>query len=193
MKLQIAFLAFVLGTGLAGAQGTFVYDQQSTGFIDANPSLGQTSIGQSFTPTLDSVGFVDLFLANNGSSNSTVAVNIRSGSITGTILGTSLSVTLPSLTVGTNDFLFSAPISLTPGTKYYFEPVLVGGATDVIVEATFIQYAGGDAIIGGTTKTNEDLWFREGVISGVPEPSSVALFVVAGGVLYWQRRNRRPS
>jgi hypothetical protein len=192
MKLKFAALVFVLGTGLAAsAQGTFVYDQLSTGAVDASASLNQMPIGQSFTPALDSIGFVDLLLVNNDSLARSVAVNIRSGSLTGAILGTSLPVALPSLSVGTNNFLFSNPIALTPGTQYYFEPVLVGGGINVLAEFTFIQYSGGQATIGGTAKPTEDFWFREGVVTNVPEPSLAALLLIGSGVMYCRRRKWR--
>jgi hypothetical protein len=189
--LKVAFLAFVLGTRLASAQGTFVYDQQSTGSVDASANLNQTPIGQSFTPMLDSIGFIEIQLFD-GLSASTVAINIRSGSIAGSVLGTSLPTTVPGSSSGIYDFFFSNPIMLTPGTKYYFEPVVVSGGF-AGSDFTFIQYLGGDAIIGGTTDTDRDFWFREGVINAVPEPASAALFAVAGGALCWHRRKRRAT
>jgi hypothetical protein len=192
MKLKTTLLAFVLGAGLAGAQGTFVYDQQSTGNVDASMLLGRSPMGQSFTPTLDSINFVDLFLVDNDTSvSSTVAVNIRSGSITGAILGTSLPVTLPSLSVGTNDFLFSSSIALIPGTQYFLEPVVVSGGTFVLAELTFVQYAGGDAIYDGVAHSDRDFWFQEGVVSNVPEPSLAALLLIGSGVMYCRRRKWR--
>lgn len=187
MKLKIIFLAFLLGTGLAGAQGTFVYDQQDNVAVDGSSSIGQTPFGQSFTPTLDSIGFVELQFFNT--SGSTVAVNVRSGSITGPILGTSLSIFFPNNSPGVSDFLFSNPIALTPGTKYWFEPVVVSGLPPGI-DATIVPYAGGNIIISGTDRSGLNLWFGEGIIASVPEPSSVALLLV-GGILYWHRRQQR--
>ena len=184
MKLLFASLAFALGIGLANAQGTLVFDQQSTGSVDGALNLNRTPFGQSFTPTLDSIDFLELQL-NDGTTASTVAINIRSGSITGTLLGTSLPTTLQSLSGGTYDFFFSNPVSLTPGTKYYFEPVVVSGGF-ATTETTFIDYAGGDLIYDGAVQRG-DMWFREGVGS-VPEPSSVELLLIGGGALLWRRR-----
>ena len=188
MNLKLGFIAFVLGTGFASAQGTLVFDQQSTGAIDGNILLSDTPFGQSFTPSLDSIGFLELQL-RDGTTASTVAINIRSDSITGLLLGTSASVTLPSNSSGTYDFFFSNPISLTPGTKYYFEPVVVGGG-GAISEITFIQYTGGDLIQSGVVRSDRDLWFREGIVNNVPEPSSAALFIVGFGTLFMFRRRR---
>jgi hypothetical protein len=186
MKFTIAFLALVLGTGLASAQGTFVYDQQSTGAVDGSLSLNQTPLGQSFTPTLDAIDFLELQLIN-GVAASTFTVNLRSDSISGPILGTTAPVAYTSS--GIYDFLFSNPVSLTPGTKYYFEPVVSsGGFAQTYI--TFIQYTGGDLIQSGVTRTDRDLWFREGIVSNVPEPSSMALFLLGGSALFWHRRNR---
>jgi len=189
MKFTVAFLTFVLGTGLASAQGTFVYDQQSTGTVDSSVSLNQTPLGQSFTPTLNSIGFVELQLIN-GVSTSTFTVNLHNDSITGPILGTTAPVAYTGS--GFYDFLFSNPISLTPGTKYYFEPVVSSGGF-AQTYFTFIQYTGGDLIQSGVTRSDRDLWFQEGIVSNVPEPSMLALFIVAGGIFFWNRRKQRAT
>ena len=167
----------------ASAQGTFVFDQQTSESVDGAILLSRTPFGQSFTPTLDSIDFVELRL-NDGATPSTVAINIRSGSITGLLLGTSMPTTLPSFSGGVSDFLFSDSIALTPGTKYYFEPVVVSGGY-ATSEVTFIDYTGGDQIYDGAVQRG-DLWFREGVISSVPEPSSEALWLMAGTILLWR-------
>jgi hypothetical protein len=185
VKLEITLTAFILGAGgFANAQGTFVYDQQSTGITDGAASLSAVPFGQSFTPTLDSLGFVELQLY--AAISTTIDVNIRSGSITGSVLGTSLPTTIPANTSGIYEFLFSSPVTLASGTKYYFEPVEVGSG-GAEADITTIQYPGGDAIYGGIPNTGQDLWFREGVVNPVPEPASAALLVVAG-VLFWRRR-----
>jgi hypothetical protein len=188
MKLISVLIAPLLGAGFVRAQGTLVYDQESTGIVEASAALSQTPLGQSFTPTLDSIGFVDLQLLT-GSFSSTVAVNLRGGSITGTILGTSTSVTVPSGSTGnaTYEFLFSSPVSLTPGTQYYLEPVVVSGGNSR-ANITFFQYPGGDAIFDGVTHTDRDFWFREGIL--VPEPSLPTLFAAGACVMLWLRRKQ---
>jgi hypothetical protein len=188
MKIILILITALSGAGFASAQGTLVYDQQSTGLVEGSIGLNQTPIGQSFTPTLDSIDFLNIQLAT-GTFASTIAVNLRSDSITGAILGTSMSVTVPSNSTGNSmyEFLFSNPVSLTPGTKYYFEPVVVGGG-NAGLNISFVQYTGGDAIINGTTLTDRDFWFQEGII--VPEPSSSALFVVSVFFMLWHRRKR---
>ncbi len=187
MKRNLIAFIFLSGVLFVRGQGTFAVDQQSTNAIDAGAFLSQTPMGQSFTPGLDSIGFVQFFLAD-GTTASTVAVNIRSGSITGSLLGTTTPTTLTPSTNAYFDFLFSSPISLTPGTKYYLEPVVVGGG-NAEAFGTFVQYTGGDAIISGTTFTDRDFLFREGII--VPEPASVSLLLGGGGLLCWHLRRRR--
>ena len=189
MKSEIILLAFVLGTGLASAQGTFVYDQQSLGPSDGVAGLNETPFGQSFTPALDSIGFVDLQLI--GFTDANIIVNIRSDSITGPILGTSMPTLVSGsggTTSGIYDFLFSDPVTLARGTLYFFEPVISnGGSAESYLLST--QYPGGNVIINGSSFP-QDLWFREGVISSVPEPSISALAGLGAGVLIWTRRKR---
>jgi hypothetical protein len=188
MKLKIGFFAFALGTGLACAQGTFVFDQQETGTVDGSIGLNRTPLGQSFTPTFDSIGFVEFQLIN-GVAGSTFTVNVRGGSISGSVLGTTDPVAYNSS--GIYDFFFSTPVSLTSGTQYYLEPVVSSGGF-ATMPITFIQYTGGDAIYDGTTHTDRDFWFREGIVTNVPEPSSAALFLVAGAALFLRRLKCRP-
>ncbi len=190
MKLKLALAVFILSTDLAGAQGTFVYDQQSMGPADGSILSTQTPLGQSFTPSLDVIGFVDFYLSD-GATASIMQVNIRSGSITGPILDTTSPMTLTPNLAGYYDFLFSNPVSLTPGTQYYLEPIVAGGG-GFRAFVTFQQYTGGDAIFNGTTFTDRDFLFREGVVSNVPEPSSAALLVVGVGALFLCRKRIVP-
>jgi hypothetical protein len=189
MKL-ISILAVSLScAGFTSAQGTLVYDQQSTGLVEGSIALNRTPFGQSFTPTLDSIGFVDLQL-QTGTFSSTVAVNLRSDSITGAILGTSASVTVPSGSTGNAmyEFLFSSPVSLTPGTQYYLEPVVVSGGNSGL-NISFVEYTGGDAIYDGVVHTDRDFWFQEGIV--VPEPSLSALFAAGSCIVLWHRYRKR--
>src|SRR5208283_4705699 len=100
--LQIAVL---LGASLAWSQGTFVYDQQSSN-DESTPNYGQgvtlqyftLPYGQSFTPSLDAVGFIQLKLddpaAGSTFNGATVWVNLISGSIAGPVIGTTDQVSL---------------------------------------------------------------------------------------------------
>jgi hypothetical protein len=186
----------LLGSLTALGQGTFVYDQQAYD-NEFPPPFGSgsaiqlipTPFGQSFTPTLSSVGFIRLIFADHSPSNglgATLFVNLRADSLSGAILSTTPAVTLPDSFRGTADFFFPAPVAVTPGVKYYFEPLVQSGDlwnTSIVVDS--IIYLRGECIVGGQPQFY-DLWFREGII--VPEPCSASLLVLGGGVLAWARR-----
>ncbi len=197
--------AACLAIGSRGmAQGTLVYDQQSSTDETQNLSGGapmQTfqPVGQSFMPSLSAVGFVRLWnydLLNRNRLGAQVYVNVRSDSITGPILGTSDTVMFPANVGGNTNqgfagyqtFFFSTPVTVAPGTQYYFE-VIASGDNWSIGGPNNYGYAGGDAIEGGSTISGDSFWFREGIIQA-PEPSTWALLAVGCGTFLWQRRTR---
>src|SRR5258708_2607463 len=102
MKTFCQIVAWILPAVAAHAQGTFIYDQQSSTEArqgEANSRIQTDApVGQSFTPSLTAVGFIrlDLFDAviNNG-KGATVYFNLRADSITGTILASSTPVSMP--------------------------------------------------------------------------------------------------
>src|SRR5262245_6376913 len=90
---------------------------------------GHIPIGQEFRPNLSGLNFVDLFIEDAGSDigpGANFQVRIRSGSITGPILGTSAVTFVPD---GTNTgggstytrFNFSSMVPLTPGATHVIE------------------------------------------------------------------------
>ena len=195
--LQLASFFALVSFSVCG-QGTFVYDQQSSA-NETPPPLGAggrvpvspgTGTGQSFTPSLSSVGFIRLMLDDGDVVNSggaTVLVNLRSGSITGLVIGTSASVHMFNGFSGPATFLFPSPISVAPGTTYFIEAVQqIGTSWDMYGIGD--TYPGGSAWNAGAP-TAGDLWFREGIV--VPEPSSAALLVVVGGGVWITRRRMR--
>lgn len=179
------------------AQGTFVYDQQSSD--EGHP--GETirgiqvsePIGQSFTPSLSAVGFIRLELGDVNVGNglgATIYLNLRTNSITGPIMGTTDPVFLPDGFGGFTNFFFSVPVSVTPGMTYYFRPEVQLG--DAWVIGRFVpNYPGGTEYANGQPGVN-DLWFREGIYV-VPEPSGLALvgcgIVICGLRRRMKRRN----
>ena len=178
---------FFLTSWFANGQSTFIYDQQSINLIEGSVGLGAQPVGQSFTPSFSSVGFIMLNLADGvpgGGGGGTPSVNLRANSITGTILGSTTPVTLPSHFFGVTNFFFTTPITVVPNVTYYFQLVSGGGGFCSYVTD---GYAGGTAISQGAAK-NYDLWFREGVV--VPEPSSALLVLLGGGVLFYARRKK---
>jgi hypothetical protein len=176
-------------------QGTLIFDQQSsTDGVYLEGALGDIQsaqpFGQSFTPSLSSVGFVRLYLYDStggGGGPGTLSINIRSASVTGTILGTSDPVNLPAGFAGLVNFYFSTPVPLVPQDTYAFQPFVVSGTRwGTLVDR--YNYDGGTAFSLGAPVTTADLWFREGII--VPEPSSSLLVLLGFGILAAARARR---
>lgn len=211
MKTFVFFLATLCLTGLsARAQGTLVYDQQSQ--AKTWPSLYMAIIqssqpfGQSFVPSLSSIDFIQLYI-NGADTDATIYVNLWSGSIGDGIL---LASTLPDFIsggtvnpanpfspsgafVGVTNFFFSMPVTLTPGTTYYFQPIVEPGAGAVHVVMTdptigVDAYPNGLGFINGTPNA-WDLWFGEGVVAA-PEPSAVWLILIGAISFCWVGRER---
>ena len=192
MRTLRVLLPMLLAGGVFG-QGTFVYDQQSSDesyFGEGGAALGPQPTLQSFTPARSSVGFIRLHLSDalyGNQSSGTFSVSLRAESITGTVLGSTAPVTLAGGFVGTVDFVFATPVSVTPGTTYYFQPTFMSGGGAWNAKATTIyNYPRGNAFWGDTAAPTWDLWFREGII--VPEPSGAMLLLVGACALAFTRR-----
>lgn len=179
------------------AQGTFLFDQQSS-TDESTPGYFGTGVmqqmlppfGQSFTPTLSSIGFIRLKLSDgniNDGLGATVFVNLRSGSISGPIIGTTDPVSMPSLFLGVAQFTLRNSVPLTPTSTYYLEPVLQSGGTWCLFAGS-LSYPGGSFYENGQPVLQTDLWFREGTV--VPEPSTFALLALGASALVWRRRSR---
>ena len=190
----LSFLALLTMAANTLAQGTFQYDQQSYP-VPLPPNIGvdiqsNTPIGESFVPSLSAVGFVQLEPFDGHPNNglgATLYVNLRSDSMTGPILGSSVPVFIPETPSGggVTNFLFSSPIAVVPGTTYFFEvEVQSGDLWTLNVIGNF--YPSGTAYWQGNPQPGFDLWFREGVI--VPEPSATWLSLLGGGVCFYVRR-----
>jgi hypothetical protein len=195
MRRRFVISALVLGLPafFCCGQGTFVYDQQSADeahIMEGSAGI-QQPLGQSFTPALDSVGFARFYLFASGFGSGTFYMNLRSDSITGTIIGASEAVTLPDGFSGPVNFLFATPVSVTPQTTYYLQPIVQSGAGWGTLAATY-NYAGGIAYYQGAAYPNVDFWFREGII---PEPSSAALILFGSGIFWrqlWRKKQQNP-
>jgi hypothetical protein len=204
MKYPSCFFhaALLLIANMAFGQGTFVYDQQSSLNQILNFGAGtvqQSGPGQSFTPSLSSVEFIQLLTSDANPGNGPGAelyLILRANSITGTIIGTSSPVEFTYGFSGLSTFLFSTPVSVTPGTTYYFLPVVSvfteGGAygSDAWrLGQNDLNYPGGTMFVGGIASPGFDFWFREGII--VPEPSTALIGFMGLGLLVWLRDKQR--
>lgn len=185
----------LLALAACGANGQgFVYDQQISNLNPPGVYVDFTTdvVGQSFVPSLSSIGFVRLYLGDStpNGGGATVLVNLWSGSIgNGTLVASTDPVYTSAGLVGTATFLFSIPTTLTPGTTYYLQPVVQSGDT---MDAGLVPgpfYSNGQAFYGGTFH-GVSLWFQEGVV--VPEPSSILLsFLGLAGFVVLQRRKNQ--
>ncbi len=196
--MKITFLSIqtslAIAAGSAIGQGTLIYDQQSSTTNGAGAGSGPIQslepMGQSFTPVLPAVGFVQLefldFTPGNG-VGATVYVNLLSGSITGAVLSSTAPVSMPDgVDHSVSTFFFPSAVPVTPGTSYYLQPVVQSGDNPWNIVADFFNYSGGTWYVNGQPNPDGlDLWFREGV---VPEPSTWALALVATAAICCRRK-----
>lgn len=196
LVLKILTIAQFL-PAVANAQGTFLYDQQSSDESNSGNSgnfiQSAQPTGQSFTPSLNGIGFVRLNIfdwnANNG-TGAVIYVNLRSDSITGTIIDSTTPVSLPDnfgLPLGSGsqfvNLYFANTVPLQPGVTYFLQPVVQSGDVTVILGDVF-NYSGGAEYAFGNAST-ADYWFREGIV--VPEPSSSILLLLGATSLVRSR------
>lgn len=216
-RIAAAAAALLIGS-VAGPTRAETIDQQYLPITGQGYNTGVSSnlpIGQEFTPTIGALDFVDLFIGDAGSDagpGASFEVNIRAGSIGGTILGTS---NVAFVADGTNTgvglyedfvvtrFTFDATVILTPGLVAVIEVVQLPPITppnnNFLVYGgplTNSTYAGGRAIIDGAAASAFDFAFRQGVNAAViPEPSTLALCtpVLLIGLAGWRSTRRRSA
>ena len=132
--------------GVATGQGTLVYDQQSAsgGLASGGARIAsQQPLGQSFTPALSGVGFVQFQFGDfAGNLGATVSVNLREASIMGNVLATTAPVFMSNGYRGTATFYFNNNVLVAPGVTYYFQPTLISG-DDTDVMGDLYDYRGG--------------------------------------------------
>jgi PEP-CTERM motif-containing protein len=154
-------------------------------------------IGQEFVPTLPFLDVVQLstedFGVNPNGIGASLFVNIRSGTITGPIVGTSLLTALPDgfgLSGGAiTEFDFPSKVPLVPGNTFVIELVISSGDDWGVGSCGGLcgnTYPAGRAILFGVPQTDDDLWFAEG--NAVPEPATLAL--LGTGVSFLLARKR---
>jgi hypothetical protein len=173
----LAALIAALALSAAG-QGVFIYDQQSStneapwGYGVGGGIGGSEPIGQSFIPALTTIDFIRLNFADGDPFDglgATIAINLRSGSITRPVLATTAQVVMRNTFAGVTNFFFPSTINLTAGTTYYFDLLQsAGGPWDLAVSS--YNYPGGIFYSFGIPSPGADMWFREGIYV-VPEPA----------------------
>jgi hypothetical protein len=165
-------------------------EQIASGF---NANLGIFApIGQTFTPTLSGLDAVELRMSDSAGFPGNVFVRVRAGSTVGSILGTSLTTSLPDGGAGILHFDFVSTVPLTPGSLYVIENVLESGSSNVHWNGQFANpYLGGTSIFEGESLDSSDMWFREGLHTAVPEPSSILLVCITLGAFISYTRFRR--
>ncbi len=190
--------AALCAAACASGQGTFIFDQQSS-TDEGAPGYGSGPeihsllpyTGQSFTPGLAGIDFIRLKFDDGATGDgvgASIYLNLRSGSIAGTILGTTATVNMPNGFDSTATFFFPGRISLTPEATYYFELVLQSGVS-WRVDVSSYSYSGGEAFANGSPWPGGDYWFREGLYV-VPEPSASALGLLGAAMLAFVRRQQ---
>ncbi len=134
MKMKTLLLTWVIAifSWHVLSQGTVVYDQESfTGLPSDDTVVSITAgqpMGQSFTPSLAAVGFINLALHGGIDGKAgTVYIDVHGNSITGPILGTSEAVNIAPFAFSVVTFNFDNPVQLAPGTTYYFQPIVEPG------------------------------------------------------------------
>ncbi len=186
MKKMLCNLAAVFAASRLLAQGTMLVDQQSFDLATAITDTSIAGIGQSFTPTLSLIDYVQFGVADI-SPGSMVFVNLRQNSMSGQILGTTDTQAVP-LNDGhvPTTYLFPTTVTLNPGTTYFLEPVVVFNAFQITILTSNPlspnpnPYPGGSALHGNIAGSYS-LWFSEGII--VPEPSTWALLTLGGTMI----------
>lgn len=168
-------------------------DQEQIG-LDFNANIGVFApIGQSFTPTLSGLDAVELMMIDSEGPPGNVFVRIRTDTINGSIIGTSFTNSLPDGSAGILHFDFASTVALTPGNVYVIEAVLESGSSNVHwIGSDSNPYSGGTAFLAGGVWADDDMWFREGLHTAVPEPSTFALCVLGAlSLAIWHGRRCR--
>lgn len=153
----------------------FLVDQQNMGNIDGWYNLSFYKIDQSFTPSLSTMSEVRIALHNPSADKiATVRVNIRDGSIkgtvdcsiNGTVVGSSEIQLDPNFT-GMAQFTFRRPLHINPGSSCYFIDLdLRDGTADVAISFEGGGYSQGLLYIEDINYStdNSDMVFQTGVM-----------------------------
>lgn len=95
-----------------------------------NPINGGKWAGESFAAQGSEINSVSLWMLQ--ANNADITVEVRSGSISGTVLG---STTITSRTAGKVSANFGTPISVTNGTTYYLKAYMSSGSAGTVQQS----------------------------------------------------------
>ena len=139
-----------------------VFDQVNAGPPTNGILSRDNDLAQSFTPSLDSLDFVDLAAQSRTPTLQQVRVDIRSGGVTGPVIGMSEMLTLPLVGLGElTRFPFPMPVALIPGSTFVIDLVHVSGGAGGW-GATDDSYPGGTGFVNNNEAIIEDFIFRTG-------------------------------
>jgi hypothetical protein len=185
----MAALVMTMGGGVPKVSAHGIVDQENPG-----PSFnGCSSIitgfgaqfGQEFIPTKSPIVGVDLALSDFGFNNPQLTVEIRSGTVTGTVVG---GVTLNVDVNGAEGHNgpqvhidLTTPAPVTPGNTYVLMASTPNAANNLAwcYNNLGSTYANGRAVVNGTPNANMDLGFRT---YAPPDPVLSALDEIQEGI-----------
>lgn len=140
--------------GITNVGANFIRGATDATFPEAS---GQSfTAGSSYTLTR-----IDAMLTKSGSPTDQLVMKIRTGSITGTLVATSDSLSASSVVAnGWNTFTFSTPLSISSGTKYY---VTIERSPDVNDTVNFCGWVSDNGVTanGGSYTRTSGVWSAE--------------------------------
>ncbi len=170
-----------LPPAVASPSRDYIVDQSNTWypvFGTANNIDTYAPVGQEFVPSFSSLEVVE-FLTDDFNTvdglGAELIVRVRSGSIYGEILGTSLPVLVPSEAYWyATRFVFMLSVPLVPGDLYVIELVRIGGGPwgfNSDGAPGDDPYPFGCTILWGQPQPHMDSWFTEGIVAVSPVES----------------------
>jgi hypothetical protein len=164
--------SFIPSTALLGAVDVGIFNEaildQSFAPDFLAPGVGwvyvqeHQPIGQSFTPTYPQLWRVDLGLENPTSNSASLTLNVRKGSISGTIVGQQTFNVPPAGPSWVSVYFTPYPgVALTPGAQYVLDLAGTGAPTvRWYLQSPGGSYTGGSAVTGGKVDPNGDYLFK---------------------------------